>query len=70
MGYITKSGSPPELRRAVRSVRNRRKFFSNQRTKALRCRAAAGSWGESPIAGLSDGELQVLWLVVRRLGLD
>lgn len=65
MGYMTKSGSAPELRRAVHTVRNRRRFLPNNVTGALRAQPAACSPDEGAIAGLSDRELQVLWLMVR-----
>ncbi len=65
MGYMTKAVSAPELRRAVRSVKSRRRFFRADGASAPRARAAAGPPDVSPIAGLSDRELQVLWLMVR-----
>lgn len=65
MEYISKSGSARDLRRAVLSLRNGRGFSSNRRARALRAQAVAGPFDESPIAGLSDRELQVLWLMVR-----
>lgn len=65
LGYITKSSSPAELHRAVRSVGEGRRYLPCRAPVAAGCPALTDRAQDDGVQVLSNRELQILCLIAR-----
>jgi two-component system, NarL family, invasion response regulator UvrY len=59
-GYITKRSAPEQLVKAIRQVKNGRRYVSADAAESLALHVARGKGSQSPLESLSNRELQVL----------
>ncbi len=65
LGYVTKGISTTELHRAVRTVAEGKRFLSDQAENAVNLQLLANRAEQTPVAMLSNRELQVLSFIAR-----
>ena len=60
MGYITKRSAPEQLVKAIRQIREGRRFLSPEAAESLALHVSRGDRAQTPLESLSNRELQVL----------